>query len=63
MSRIYKKSPARNILLQAVNLALLGGNTLVHSWIDIADLCTLGIQASDAKMKREYRNNVPIVVH
>lgn len=42
MSRIYKKSPARNILLQAVNLAL-GGNTLVYSWIDIADLCTLGI--------------------
>lgn len=53
---------ARNILLQAVNLAL-GGNAPVHSWIDIADLCTLGIQVSDAKMKREYRNNVPIVVH
>ena len=53
---------ARNILLQAVNLAL-GGNAPVHSWIDIADLCTLCIQVSDVKMKREYRNNVPIVVH
>lgn len=53
---------ARNILLQAVNLAL-GGNAPVHSWIDIADLCTLGIQVCDTKMKREYRNNVPIVVH
>lgn len=62
MSRIYKKSLARNVLLQAVNLAL-GGNTSVHSWIDIADLCALGIQVSNIKMKREYRNNVPIVVH
>ena len=62
MSRIYKKSPARNILRQAVNLALLG-DTPVHSWIDIADLCTLGIQVSDAKIKREYRNNIPIMVH
>ena len=62
MSRSYKKSPARNILLQAVNLALLG-DASVHSWIDIADLCTLGIQVSNIKMKREYRNNVPIVVH
>ena len=53
---------ARNILLQALNLAL-GGNAPVHSWIDIADLCTFGIQVSDTKMKREYRNNVPIVVH
>ena len=53
---------ARNILLQAVNLAL-GGKSPVHSWIDIADLCTLGIQVCDTKMKREYRNNVPIVVH
>ena len=63
MSRNYKKSPARNILLQAVNLALLGWNTPVHSWIDIADLCTLGIQVSNIKMKREYRNNVPIVIY
>ena len=62
MSRSYKKSPARNILLQAVNLAL-GGNVPVHSWIDIADLCTLGIQVSNIKMKREYRNNVPIVIY
>ena len=62
MSRIYKKSLARNILLQAVNLVLLG-DTPVHSWIDIADLCALGIQVSNIKMKREYRNNVPIVVH
>ena len=62
MSRIYKKSPTQNILLQAVNLAL-GGNTPEHSWVDIADLCTLGIQVSNIKMKREYRNNVPIVVH
>ena len=62
MSRSYKKSPARDILLQAVNLAL-GGNAPVHSWIDIADLCTLVIQVSNIKMKREYRNNVPIVVH
>lgn len=62
MSRIYKKSPARNILLQAVNL-VLGGNTPVHSWVDIADLCTLGIQVSNIKMKREYRNNIPIMVH
>ena len=62
MSRSYKKSPARNILLQAVNLALLS-DASVHSWIDIADLCTLGIQVSNIKMKREYRNNVPIVVH
>lgn len=62
MSRIYKKSPTRNILLQAVNLAL-GWNTPVHSWIDIADLCALSIQVSNIKMKREYRNNVPIVVH
>ena len=53
---------ARNILLQAVNLAL-GGKSPVHSWIDITDLYTLGVQVSDAKMKREYRNNVPIVVH
>ena len=52
MSRIYKKSPARNILLQAVDLAL-GGNTPVHSWGDIADLCALGIQVSNIKMKRE----------
>ena len=62
MSCSYKKSPARNILLQAVNLAL-GGNAPVHSWIDIADLCTFGIQVSDTKMKREYRNNIPIVVY
>ena len=62
MSRIYKKSPAQNILLQAVNFAL-GGNTPVHSWVGIADLCALGIQVSDAKMKREYRNNIPIMVH
>lgn len=62
MSRSYKKFLARNILLQAVNLAL-GGKSSVHSWIDIADLCTLGIHVCDAKVKREYRNNVPIVVH
>ena len=53
---------ARNILLQAVNLAL-GGKSPVHSWIDIADLYTLGIQVCNIKMNREYRNNVPIVVH
>ena len=29
MSRIYKKSPARNILLQAVNLALLGDTSTI----------------------------------
>ena len=62
MSRIYKKSPTQNILLQAVNFALRG-NTPVHSWVDIADLCALGIQVSNIKMKREYRNNAPIVVH
>ena len=53
---------ARNILLQAVNLAL-GGTTPVHSWIDITGLHTLGIQVCDTKMKREYRNNVPNSVH
>lgn len=53
---------ARNILLQAVNLAL-GANNPVHSWIDIADLCTFGIQICDTNMKREYRNNVPNLVH
>ena len=52
---------ARNILLQAVNLAL-GGDTLVHSWIDIADLYTLGIYVSNTKMKREYRKNVSSLV-
>ena len=51
---------ARNILFQAVNLAL-GWKSPVHSWIDIADLCILGIQVSDTKVKREYRNNEPIV--
>ena len=43
---------ARNILLQAVNLAL-GMNCPVHTWIDIADLCTLGIQVYDTKVKRK----------
>lgn len=53
---------ARNILLQAVNFAL-EGKSPVHSWIDIADLHAFGIQVSDIKMKREYRNNVPNLVH
>lgn len=53
---------ARNILLQAVNLAL-GGKSPVHSWIGIVDLCTLGIRVGDTKMKREYRNNALTVVH
>ena len=53
---------ARNILLQAVNLAL-GTNNPVHSWINIADLYALGIQVDDINMNREYRNNVPNLVH
>ena len=47
---------ARNILLQAVNLAL-GGDCPVHSWIDITDLYALGIQVDDINMKREYKFN------
>lgn len=53
---------ARNILLQAVNLAL-EGKSPVHSWIDITDLCTFGIQICTIKMNREYRNNVSNLVH
>ena len=37
--------------------------SMTEPQIDIADLCTLGIQVSDTKLKREYRNNIPIVVH
>ena len=53
---------ARNILLQAVNLAL-GGDCPVHSWIDVANLYAFGIQVCDSKMKREYRNNVSNLVY
>ena len=44
MSRIYKKSPARNILLQAVNLALLGdASTIVQRISTLERRVALGV--------------------
>lgn len=44
MSRSYKKSPARNILLQAVNLALLGdASTIVQRVATLERQVALGV--------------------
>lgn len=54
---------ARNILLQAVNLAL-GVECPVHSWNDIDDLNIFGVQVNNNMMKRGYENKTPhVVVH
>ena len=59
MSRSYKKSPARNILLQAVNLALLGDtSTIVQRIATLERQVALGVdqnQISSEEMMEMLR--------